>query len=150
MKIRIVCAFLVAIAVSSCSSTKKSTNDLAVSLPISAQIDLSEVLNDKVPVIINPGRFTDESVTYHLPKVVQGTYSISDFGKYVDDFKAVDYNGNELTVNKTDTNTWVINNSVNLDYITYYVNDTFDLEVSGGIGGDTPFSPAGTNIEPDN
>ena len=150
MKIRIVCAFLVAIAVSSCSSTKKSTNDLAVSLPISAQIDLSEVLNDKVPVIINPGRFTDESVTYHLPKVVQGTYSISDFGKYVDDFKAVDYNGNELTVNKTDTNTWVINNSVNLDYITYYVNDTFDVEVSGGIGGDTPFSPAGTNIEPDN
>jgi predicted metalloprotease with PDZ domain len=150
MKIRIVCAFLVAIAVSSCSSTKKSTNDLAVSLPISAQIDLSEVLNDKVPVIINPGRFTDESVTYHLPKVVQGTYSISDFGKYVDDFKAVDYNGNELTVNKTDTNTWVINNSVNLDYIRYYVNDTFDVEVSGGIGGDTPFSPAGTNIEPDN
>jgi predicted metalloprotease with PDZ domain len=30
------------------------------------------------------------------------------------------------------------------------VNDTFDVEVSGGIGGDTPFSPAGTNIEPDN
>ena len=150
MKIRIVFAFLVAMAISSCSSTKKSTNDLAVSLPISAQIDLSKVLNDKVPVVINPGRFTDESVTYHLPKVVQGTYSISDFGKYVDDFKAVDYDGNELTFNKTDTNTWVINNSVNLDYIMYYVNDTFDVEVSGGIGGDTPFSPAGTNIEPDN
>src|SRR5690606_29782914 len=29
-------------------------------------------------------------------------------------------------------------------------NDTYDVEVSGGIGGDTPFSPAGTNIEPDN
>lgn len=150
MKIRIVCVLLVVLAISSCISTKKSTNDLAVSLPISAQIDLSKVLNDKVPVLINPGRFTNESVTYHLPKVVQGTYSISDFGKYVDDFKAVDYDGNELTFEKTGTNTWVINNSINLDYITYYVNDTFDVEVSGGIGGDTPFSPAGTNIEPDN
>jgi predicted metalloprotease with PDZ domain len=150
MKFRIVLILLVAIAISSCSSTKKTANDLAVSLPIYTQIDLSKVLNDKAPVTINPGRFTAETVTYHLPKVVQGTYSISDFGKYVDDFKAFDYKGNELTVNKTDTNSWVINNATSLDYVTYYVNDTFDVEVAGGIGGDTPFSPAGTNIEPDN
>ena len=34
--------------------------------------------------------------------------------------------------------------------MTYYVNDTFDIETSGGIGGEQPFSPAGTNIEEDN
>jgi predicted metalloprotease with PDZ domain len=34
--------------------------------------------------------------------------------------------------------------------ITYYVNDTFDIEKTGGIGGEVPFSPAGTNIEPEN
>ncbi|MCF8273165.1 MAG: peptidase M61 [Flavobacteriaceae bacterium] len=150
MKIRIVSALFIAMLVASCSSTKNSGSDLAVSLPIDTQINLTKVVNDKVPVTINPGRFTTETVTYHLPKVVQGTYSVSDFGKYVDDFKAFDYKGNELTFNKTDTNTWVINGAVNLDYITYYVNDTFDIEVTGGIGGDTPFSPAGTNIESDN
>ena len=149
MKIRIVSAFLVAMMLASCSATKKSGNDLAVSVPIDTQINLTEVVNDKVPVIINPGRFTSETVTYHLPKVVQGTYSVSDFGKYVDEFKAYDYKGNELSFKKTDTNTWIINNAVNLDYIKYFVNDTFDVEVTGGIGGDTPFSPAGTNIEPD-
>ena len=149
MKIRIVSAFLVAMMLASCSATKKSGNDLAVSVPIDTQINLTEVVNDKVPVIINPGRFTSEIVTYHLPKVVQGTYSVSDFGKYVDEFKAYDYKGNELSFKKTDTNTWIINNAVNLDYIKYFVNDTFDVEVTGGIGGDTPFSPAGTNIEPD-
>jgi predicted metalloprotease with PDZ domain len=150
MKIRIVSALFIAMLVASCSSTKNSGTDLAISLPIDTHINLTKVVNDKVPVTINPGRFTTETVTYHLPKVVQGTYSISDFGKYVDDFKAFDYKGNELTFNKTDTNTWVINGAVNLDYITYYVNDTFDIEVTGGIGGDTPFSPAGTNIESDN
>lgn len=148
MKIRLVSAFVLAMILASCGSTKKSENDLAVSVPINTQLNLTEVVNDKVPVIINPGRFTSETVTYHLPKVVQGTYSVSDFGKYVDDFKAYDYEGNELSFKMTDTNTWLINNAVNLDYIAYYVNDTFDIEVTGGIGGDTPFSPAGTNIEP--
>ncbi|GGG45853.1 M61 family metallopeptidase [Bizionia arctica] len=133
-----------------CGTSTKTTADLAVNTPIDTSIDLTKVTNDQVPVTINPGRFTVETVTYRLPKVVQGTYSVSDFGKYVDDFKAYDYNGAELVANKIDTNTWTIGGATNLDYITYYVNDTFDIEVSGGIGGDTPFSPAGTNIEPDN
>jgi predicted metalloprotease with PDZ domain len=103
-----------------------------------------------VPVTINPGRFTTETVTYRLPRVVQGTYSVSDFGKYIEDFKAYDYDGNELTVSKVDTNTWTISEASKLDKIEYYVNDTFDIESSGGIGGENPFSPAGTNIEDDN
>jgi predicted metalloprotease with PDZ domain len=132
------------------SSTKTTTNDLAVSNPIVTSLDLTKVVADKVPVTINPGRFTQETVTYRLPKVIQGTYSISDFGKYIDDLKAIDYDGNELTVSKEDTNTWTISNAIELDKITYYVNDSFDTEVTGGIGGDSPFSPAGTNISPDN
>ncbi|WP_191859490.1 M61 family metallopeptidase [Hanstruepera ponticola] len=135
-----------------CGSSSKtaSKNDLATSNPIETSIDLTKVTDDKAPVVINPGRFTAETVTYRLPKVVQGTYSVSDFGKYVDDFKAIDYDGNELSVNKVDTNTWTISDATKLSYITYYVNDTFDIESTGGIGGEQPFSPAGTNIEPDN
>jgi predicted metalloprotease with PDZ domain len=128
----------------------KSTNDLASLNPISTTLDLTKVTDDKAPVTINPGRFTTETVTYRLPRVVQGTYSVSDFGKYVDAFKAIDYKGNELPVVKTDTNTWAISNASNLDVITYYVNDTFDTEVTGGIGAEAPFSPSGTNIEPTN
>ena len=142
--------FGISVFLVACGSSTKTTADLAVSNPIETSIDLTKVTNDQVPVTINPGRFTVETVTYRLPKVVQGTYSISDFGKYVENLKAFDYNGNELTVNKIDTNSWTIANATSLDYLTYLVNDTFDVEVSGGIGGDTPFSPAGTNIEPDN
>ncbi|QRM90126.1 peptidase M61 [Lacinutrix sp. WUR7] len=132
------------------TTTKTGSNDLATSTAIETALDLTKVVNDKVPVTINPGRFTAETVTYRLPRVVQGTYSVSDFGKYVDDFKAFDYKGNEIATTKLDDNSWTIANATNLDKITYYVNDTFDTESSGGIGGENPFSPAGTNIEPTN
>ncbi len=151
MKKTLLSAALASVLLTSCSSTKNTAgNDLAVKNPIQTTLDLTKVENDKVPVTVNPGRFTTEKVVYRLPRVVQGTYSVSDFGKYVDDLKALDYDGNELQVTKIDTNTWEISNATKLDKITYLVNDTFDLEVQGGIGGEVPFSPAGTNIEPTN
>ena len=133
-----------------CTSTKSIKNDLATSNPIEASLTLINITNDKVPVVINPGRFTKDTVIFRIPKVVQGTYSVSDFGKYVDSFKAIDYKGNELSVERLDTNSWSIANATQLDKITYEVNDTFDTESSGGLGGGNPFSPAGTNIEPTN
>lgn len=154
MKKHLLSAVFAGLLLVGCNASKtggeKSTNDLATLNPIETTLDLTKVIDDKAPVTINPGRFTAETVTYRLPRVVQGTYSVSDFGKYIDDFKALDYQGNELAVEKTDTNTWTISNATNLDVITYNVNDTFDMEVQGGIGGDVPFSPAGTNIESTN
>ena len=79
MKIKILSTFFAVVLFASCSSTKTTRNDLATSLPIETSINLSDIKDDKAPVIINPGRFTSETVTYYLPKVVQGTYSISDF-----------------------------------------------------------------------
>ena len=146
---KIFLTFGIATLVLSCGP-KTVIDDLAISNPINTSLDLTQVTDDKVPVTINPGRFTTETVTYRIPKVVQGTYSVSDFGKYVDDFKAYDYDGNEMPVTKASTNTWTIANATKLDKIMYWVNDTFDIETSGGIGGENPFSPSGTNIDPKN
>ena len=131
----------------SCSTSKNVSRDLAVSNPIQSSIDLSSVTDDKVPVMIDPGRFTNDTIIFRLPRVVQGTYAVSDFGSFVEDFKALDYEGNELKSEKQDVNTWIIYGASKLDKISYWVNDTFDIE-----GGDqaTPFSPSGTNIESDN
>ncbi|GAA4971132.1 peptidase M61 [Algibacter aquimarinus] len=149
MNSKIYLALFAGILFASCSSTK-TNNDLATVLPIETAINLSAVQDDKAPVTINPGRFTIETVTYRLPRVVQGTYAVSDFGKYVDDFKAINYKGEEMPVVKVDVNTWTIANAKDLDKITYLVNDTFDIEKEGGIGGEQPFSPSGTNIEEEN
>ncbi|WP_438423395.1 M61 family metallopeptidase [Aquimarina macrocephali] len=127
--------------------TSNLTNDIATNVPIATAIDLTQVKDDKVPVTINPGRFIQDTVKYRIPKVVQGTYAVSDFGKFVDDFKAFDYQGNEIKTEKKDTNTWLIPNAKQLDRISYLVNDTYDIE-NTDIG--TPFSPSGTNIEPKN
>ena len=110
-------------------------------------MDLTRVDNDRVPVLIDPGRFVADTVIYRLPKVVQGTYAVGDYGTFVDDFKAYDYNGNELRTEQLDSNSWAIYGSKDLDRLTYLVNDTFDMENSGTP---TPFPPAGTNIEPRN
>ncbi|MGJ8593604.1 MAG: peptidase M61 [Aquaticitalea sp.] len=133
-----------------CGSASKTSNDLAIQNPVVTSIDITKVLDDKLPVVINPGRFTTETVTYHLPKVVPGNYAEGSFGRFVDSFKALDYDGNELSVAHPDANSWVISNAQQLDKLVYYVNDTFDQEVAGGIGEEIPFSPSGTNIEPNN
>jgi predicted metalloprotease with PDZ domain len=133
-----------------CGPTSKTINDLANQNPIVTSIDITKVSVDKLPVVINPGRFSEETVTYHLPKVVPGTYALASYGRFVDDFKALDYEGKELKVTHPDDNTWVIANAKQLDKLEYYVNDTYDQEVRGGIGDDIPFSPAGTNIDPNN
>ncbi len=150
MNIKILAALFAGLLIVGCNGTKKASNDLATNLPIETTINLTGISNDKAPVVINPGRFTVDSVTYRLPRVIQGTYSVSDFGKYIDDFKAFDYDGNEIAVTKVDQNTWSVANATALDKITYAVNDTYDIEITGGIGKEAPFSPAGTNIEPNN
>ncbi len=137
-----------AIIFASCSSTKNTVNDLAINTAIASHINLNEVDNDQVPVTINPGRFTVDDVTYRLPRVIQGTYAISNFGSFIGEFKAYDYKGEEMPVVKIDDNSWTITNAKELDKVVYYVNDTFDIEKSGELP--TPYSMAGTNIEPDN
>ena len=140
--------FLASFLFVGCSSTKTTINDLAINLPIETILDLTKVIDDKVPVTINPGRFTEDMVTYRLPKVIPGDYHASDFGSFVESFIAYDYNGNVMTVEKTNNNTWTIENATKLDKITYLVNDTFDIERTSGLP--TPFAPSGTNIHPEN
>jgi len=127
--------------------TPSSTNDLAPNTSIKAEIDLINVNNDKVLVTIDPGRFTAGSAIYRLPRIIQGTYDVSNFGSFIENFKAFDYDGNELPVTNLDVNSWVINGAQQLDKITYLVNDTYDIE---NTSKSTPFSPSGTNIETDN
>ncbi len=123
----------------------KSTEKIGT---IEAALDLTQVIDDKVPVTINPESFKQDTVIYRMPKVIPGTYKVSDFGNFVDEFKAFNYKGEEMEFIKSDANSWVIPNASELDRISYLINDTFDVENTEGIA--TPFSPSGTNIEEDN
>lgn len=128
-------------ALYSCGSTKALLS--ADKAPIFTTLDLKNVVDDKVKVTLDPGSFTSEEVIFYIPKTVPGTYSTDNYGKYIDDLKALDYDGKELEVTKADDNTWKIAEGKKLDKLTYYVNDTYDTENEVS---DKVFSPSGTNI----
>ncbi|MGA9637383.1 peptidase M61 [Flavobacterium sp.] len=113
---------------------------------IQVQINLKDIKDDKVMVTITPPRIGTDEIIYSLPKIVPGTYSIDNFGQFIDDLKAYDKKGNLLTTIKIDENSWSIKNAKTLAKITYWVNDTFDIEKGTGFGGDDVFSPTGSNI----
>ena len=117
---------------------------------VEVTINLNDVNMDKVLVTVTSPKINSDEVTYNIPKIVPGTYSEDNYGKYIDDLKAFDAKGNLLPVSKTDDNTWNIKNAKSLVKITYLVNDTFDTEKGGGFGKDDIFSPAGTNINAGN
>jgi predicted metalloprotease with PDZ domain len=114
--------------------------------PIIAHLALEAVQNDQVPVTIDPGKFMTDTVIYRLPKVIPGTYDVSNFGTFISDITGVDYMGNPMQAQRIDSNSWQFTNATQLDEIKYYVNDTFDIENTDKL---TPFSPAGTNIDAD-
>lgn len=109
---------------------------------IEVGINLNNVVDDKVQVEVNPQKIKESTVVYQIPAIVPGTYVISDYGKFVSDFKAYDYDGNEMTVQKLDANSWQINNATKMDKVSYWVDDTFDSKEKHKI-----YVMAGTNIE---
>ncbi|SDR70592.1 peptidase M61 [Gramella sp. MAR_2010_147] len=109
--------------------------------PTLASIDLVNVENDKVWVTVDPDRFTGDSTTFYIPKTVPGTYSTDNYGKFSENFKALNYKGEEMEFVKMDENSWTIPNAEDLDKVMYQVNDSFDWEDEGGV-----YSMAGTNI----
>jgi len=131
-------SFLISCTTQKVASTK---NDVAV------LIDLVNVKDDKVTVTVTAPTFTTETTTFHFPKTVPGTYSEDDYGRFIENVKALDAKGNPMKIAKTDENSYLISDATKLAKITYQVNDTFDTEGGGGFGkSDDVFSPAGTNI----
>lgn len=108
-------------------------------------IDLQYVFNDKVSVELKTPPVNKKVVNYYMPKVIPGYYTDSDFGRFIDDFKAWDKKGKPLPVTREDLNTWKIFNAKNLNKITYSVNDTYDdTALDRAV-----FEPCGSNIRKD-
>ena len=137
------------------NSKKKSMKSILVSFLIitsfalSAQndkyqfhLDLNKISNDLIQIELTTPNMTSDKIIYNMPKIVPGTYSIYDFGKYVMDFEAFDKDGRALSVTRLDDNRWEIDNATALSKVSYWVEDTWDAEVDELV-----FEPGGTNIE---
>jgi len=108
-------------------------------------VDLTSVENDQVKVAMFTPKVNQEEIEFQIPKIVPGTYSISDFGRFITDFVAQTASGDSLESIKISTNRWLIKNAKNLSKITYKIDDSFDSSLSNKL-----FEPGGTNIEDEN
>lgn len=113
--------------------------------PYQYTVDLTRVVDDRVRVELVPPAIDEKEITFFFPKIVPGTYSVADYGRYVHDLKALDKKGRELPLEKVSENEWKIGKANRLAKITYWVDDTWDTRKEGP----EIFWPAGTNIEED-
>jgi predicted metalloprotease with PDZ domain len=108
-------------------------------------IDLVNVNNDRIKVELKTPAITKTTISYHIPKIVPGTYSEDDFGRYVERFRAYDKKGDTLPVVRTDINSWSISNASLMTGLSYYVSDTYDDTATRK----PVFEPAGSDIQRD-
>lgn len=106
------------------------------------KIDLTNVVDDRIEVNITPPAINENTLEFHIPKIVPGTYSIYNFGRFTTDFRALDKDGKELVVDSISPNIRAIQNATELAQIFYWVEDSYDTKKGNFI-----FEPAGTNIE---
>lgn len=109
---------------------------------IEVLLDLNKITNDQVTVSVKVPTTKASTLMYSVPKIIPGTYSEDDYGKYIEGFTALDAKGNQLATTKIGDNSWTIANANKAKSITYQVNDTYDIEETHDI-----FSPAGSNID---
>jgi len=133
---RFICTLAMALTMGSFAYAQKGKE-------VKVAIDLKDIKDDKVMVTVIPQPLDTETTTYYVPKIIPGTYSEDNYGKWIEGFKAYDKKGKELTVVKDDDNSWKISGAKKLAKVTYLVNDTFDNETQQE---DAIFSPSGTNI----
>jgi predicted metalloprotease with PDZ domain len=109
--------------------------------PYRYKVDLNKVENDELSIELLVPNFGEDVLKFHLPKMVPGTYSIYDFGRFVTTFEVFDKEGNSLKFEHPDDNTWVIEDAKKAHKIVYRVEDSWDTDLENVV-----FEPAGTNI----
>lgn len=106
-------------------------------------MDLNQVSNDQVIVNLKVPTMTEDTVLFHFPKTIPGTYATQDYGKYISAFQAKTASGEVINAIPLTVNTYQIPRGTELASIRYKVDDTFDSDEKK----DKVFEPAGTNIQ---
>lgn len=72
-------------------------------------VDLTKPVKDELKIELLAPRITKPVILFYIPKIVPGTYTNSDFGKFVHNIKAFDKAGKALSVTAMpDSNSWQI------------------------------------------
>lgn len=96
-------------------------------------LNLNNLVDDKLQVELLTPKLQTATAVFAFPKIIPGTYSISDYGKFISNVKAFDASGKALPVSKQGEDQWKISNATKLSKITYTVEDVFDTKQKHNI-----------------
>jgi predicted metalloprotease with PDZ domain len=105
-------------------------------------IDLLKIKNNEITVNLLTPRITTSKAIFAFPKIIPGTYRISDYGKFISNVRAVDGRGKQLVVKRLNDNQWEIANAKQARKISYTVHDIFNSNIPNAI-----YPMAATDIE---
>lgn len=127
--------FLTALLISGFAATAQTTYKYSV--------DLTKPVGDELKVDLLVPKITKPEIIFYMPKILPGTYTNSDFGKFVRNLKAFDKAGKSLPVTaQADSNSWKIKKANTLYRLEYNVEDSWDATFKHGV-----YEMAGTNFE---
>ncbi len=109
----------------------------------SAELDITNVVNDQIEVKVNTPKVEGKNLLYVFPMIVPGTYDLSDYGRFISNFKAYDEKGKNIKVKRNDVNSYKIKKASKVASVSYTVDDTWD-----DFGKQYIFQPGGVNFEP--
>jgi predicted metalloprotease with PDZ domain len=105
---------------------------------------LNNVTNDQIHVTLIPPAIESKELKFSFPKIVPGTYSISDYGRFIEHFNAYDNKAIKSKHKPVGLNAWIIDNTKGVSKVEYDMNDSYDSKLDNPI-----FEPAGSDIEKD-
>ena len=101
----------------------------AANQQVTFDVDITHPLDDLFHITVQTRNLAPENGIYNLASTAPGTYSILDFGRFVDSFKAFDSEGKEIPVEHISTNKWKITDPSRLALLRYDIEDSFDAKV---------------------
>ena len=106
-------------------------------------IDLINVKEDKIKVTLIPPQINETTAIFVIPKVIPGSYSLKEYGRFLTDVKGFDSIGSEIKISRKKNIFYIKKDASKLRKIEYWVNDTWDdTNLNNFI-----FQPDGSNIE---
>ena len=90
------------------------------------RIDLNAIEKSRFQVELFCEDFGQDTLIYHFPWMIPGTYAEANYGKYIHKLAAYDQDGEALKVKKHGKNTFVITSAGNIKSIKYWVSASWD------------------------
>ncbi len=112
---------------------------------VTYEVNLNNRSEDRFKVVVSLPPLTSSDNIFQFASTAPGLYSVTDVGRFIGDFRALDKNGHSLGVEKISTNQFRLSDPENTTRIEYTSRDTWDTLYNGSVIA----RMAGTSLEAD-